>query len=113
MICYQDGNWFIRTGSTPGRICVVRASELDDDEVKLCNCAACGELLLGESMRPYLRRNSFRRLPFGYSDCKLPAGRFRGRPYCDACFHSAAVTYSRGQVTDVVVGNVRWTRNDD
>lgn len=70
------------------------ATELDDDEVKLCNCALCHVPLLGESMRPYLRRNSARRLPKEFADLGIVAGRHKdrhsgiSRPYCERCFHS-------------------------
>lgn len=50
-------------------------------DIKLVNCAGCGQRLLGQSMA-YLRRGymtaEYRKLP-------MMRGRIDGRPYCETC----------------------------
>lgn len=50
------------------------------DDVKVCNCAGCGEELLG-------RAHEFRRdeLPFPYRNMPGVRGRIHDRPYCGPC----------------------------
>jgi len=55
---------------------------LEMDDVRLCNCASCGQELMGESMRTWrktLTAIQRQRMP------KLVAGRLEDRPYCAIC----------------------------
>lgn len=55
-------------------------SNLGYYDVKLCNCAACGQEILGESMPPH------KELPQSFRDYYYVAGRINERPYCPSCF---------------------------
>jgi hypothetical protein len=64
------------------------------DKVKMCNCARCGQALLGLDMMASKRLGDYANLPF-------VGGRRRGRPYCRACFmmfpkSSSASTVAEG-----------------
>lgn len=61
----------------------------DPDDLKVCNCADCGELLLSpteENLKVYndLKDRDRRRVPY-----KVIAGRIAQRPYCKGCFTAA------------------------
>lgn len=51
--------------------------------VKLCNCAGCNRLLLGESMRRAKEVHSRQLGDYAHLDVVLL--RVKGRPYCSAC----------------------------
>lgn len=57
---------------------------MDYDDLKMCNCAECGRLLLGSVHRMW--RNT---LTLKQQDSYPPlvSGRINGRPYCRACLY--------------------------
>lgn len=74
----------------------------DISDLRVCNCADCGRLLLGESMKDYwLSLDDERK-----EQRQLVAGRILDRPYCYDCLR---VSYPGG-------GNVRdvmWDTDDN
>jgi hypothetical protein len=50
-----------------------------EERVKLCNCAKCGQALLGFDMLTNRRLGEFANLP-------MLRGRIDDRPYCMACY---------------------------
>ena len=58
-------------------------TRLTIDELKLCNCAGCNCVLLGESMVPLLHKIPDSRLAPVHA-------RIKGRPYCQLCTQKRA-----------------------
>jgi hypothetical protein len=65
---------------------------MSPDDVKLCDCADCGRVMLGESMGLWattLSATQRARWPV------LVGGRVRGRPYCHSCLAGKRVPAGR------------------
>ena len=60
---------------------------LNQDRVRMVNCAGCGDELLGQSMRDYLRDGL---IPI-HLVRRVCAGRIEDRPYCSDCFATKKV----------------------
>lgn len=59
---------------------------LEEDDVKLCNCAGCRVELLGESMLSLLEDFGIKKsLPRRYWQHQGVYARIKGRPYCQTC----------------------------
>jgi hypothetical protein len=62
---------------------VQQRRELNGGEIRLVDCAGCGEVLLGAS----LTLRPAHTLPARWRDFPFVAGRVDGRPLCGACIN--------------------------
>ena len=67
---------------------------LTEDEIKLVNCAECGQELLGRStvelITTYSAGTNRKLLPESYRQTSEVGGYVQGRPYCQRCFDAEA-----------------------
>lgn len=68
-------------------------------DTKLCNCAGCGEELLGESQADAVALAG--RMYRNYKPPRpLVRGRINGRPYCSQCLETTQPHPGRGEMPD-------------
>ena len=64
--------------------------QLDEDRIKMCNCAKCKQELLGVSMMGERIPTKYKR-PFVF-------GTLAGRPYCYRCFNHCRKDYTNSEI---------------
>lgn len=68
-----------------------RVSPMTSQDVKMCDCAGCGTVMLGESMAKEALGPSL--FPLGRPP--MVHGRIDGRPYCRPCFANVKTAEAR------------------